>query len=86
MFLDANRVALYSNVGSFNKHINLHFGLTQKDDIGEEFEPADETPDGYNYTTAIYTGLKGAEIGFFNNYSYTARISNSISFFCFCFQ
>jgi len=66
MFLDANRVALYSNVGSFNKHINLHFGLTQKDDIGEEFEPADETPDGYNYTTAIYTGLKGAEIGVLN--------------------
>lgn len=66
MFLNGNRVSLYSNIGSLNSNINLRLGLTVKDDIGEEFEPADETPEEYNYTTVIYTGQKGAELGMLN--------------------
>lgn len=66
MFLTGNRIALYSNVGSLNGHIDLHLGLSEKDDIGEEFNPTDEIPDAYNYTSVIYTGIKNAEVGVLN--------------------
>lgn len=66
IFLNGNQVSLYSNIGSLNKQQDLRLGLTEKDDIGEQFEPEDETPKEYNYTTVIYTGLKGAELGLLN--------------------
>jgi len=66
MFLNGNRVSLYSNIGSLNKDINLRLGLTEKDDIGEKFQSSDETPEEYNYTSVIYTGQKGAELGLLN--------------------
>ncbi len=66
MFLNGNQVSLYSNVGTTNNEVNLHFGVTKKDDIGEKFQKTDETPEDYNTTSVIYTGIKNAEIGVLN--------------------
>ncbi|NJO25674.1 MAG: hypothetical protein HC867_07805 [Bacteroidia bacterium] len=43
----------------------LHWGLTAKDGIAAD-EHTDETPEGYNTTTIIYTSLPNAEIGVLN--------------------
>ncbi|MEP7256353.1 MAG: hypothetical protein ABI666_11305 [Ferruginibacter sp.] len=67
LFLNGNQVSLYSNVGSSNGEVKLRPGLTKKDDKGEKFEESTETPEGYNYTTVIYTGIKNAELGLLNN-------------------
>lgn len=66
MFLKGNQVSLYSNVGSTNNEVDLRIGLTKADDIGEDFEQSDETPEDYNSTTVIYTGIKNAELGILN--------------------
>ncbi len=66
MFLNGNQVSLYSNVGSANNKVNLRFGLAKKDDIGEMFEMSTLTPEDYNYTVVIYSGIKNAELGVLN--------------------
>lgn len=66
MFLNGNQVTLYTNNGSEAKSIGLRLGLTKKDDIGEAFEWAATIPDVYNYTTAVFTGIKNAELGILN--------------------
>jgi hypothetical protein len=43
----------------------LHWGLTAKDGIAEDDNVA-ETPEGYNATSLIYTGLPNAEAGVLN--------------------
>ena len=46
--------------------MNLRFGLAKKDDIGEMFEMSTLTPEDYNYTVVIYSGIKNAELGVLN--------------------
>lgn len=43
----------------------IHWGLTAKDGIAAD-EDVTETPEGYNATSVIYTGLPNAEAGFLN--------------------
>ena len=66
MFLNGNQVSLYSNIGSSNSEVNLRFGLTKKDGIGEIFEMSTLTPEDYNNTVVIYTGIKNGELGVLN--------------------
>lgn len=43
----------------------IHWGKTAKDGIAEDEEPTESNED-YNYTTIVYTGISGAEIGVLN--------------------
>jgi hypothetical protein len=66
LFLNGNQVSLYIEDGSSDEAVGLHFGLTKKDDIGEKFEWNDITPEAYNGSTVIFTGIKNAELGILN--------------------
>lgn len=70
-FLGANKVFAYSTSGkALDDGKEIHFGRTQADgplenELEDEFdEPL--TPEDYNYTTVVYTGLKGQELGLLN--------------------
>ena len=66
MFLNGSEIWSYNADATVaeNKTI-LHWGLTAKDGIAED-EDVTETPEGYNATTVIYTGLPNAEAGVLN--------------------
>ncbi|MGB3008336.1 MAG: hypothetical protein WBC06_17605 [Chitinophagaceae bacterium] len=67
LFLNAGFVSFYSfEDGLSNKSIQIQWGHTKEDGLLEEEADEAETPEDYNYTTVIYTGIKGAEIGFLN--------------------
>jgi len=65
LFLDNGSIIFYSiNGDSLFQSLTIHWGRTKADGIGDDEETA--TPEDYNYTTVIYTGIKGAELGFLN--------------------
>ena len=65
LFLDKGYVSFYTITdGQSDNSIKIHWGLTKADGIGEDEETG--TPEDYNYSNVIYTGLKGAELGFLN--------------------
>lgn len=66
MFLNGNQVTFYTDKGSEATSIGLRLGITKKDDIGETFEWDTDVPEAYNYSTAIFTGIKNAELGILN--------------------
>jgi hypothetical protein len=67
IFLNAGFVSLYSFEGGISDDaIQIQWGRTKADGKSDEDEEDAETPEDYNQSTVIYTGIKGAEIGFLN--------------------
>jgi hypothetical protein len=67
LFLKDGYVSFYSFVdGMSNNSVQIQWGRTKNDPVINEGDE-DVTPDNYNHTTVVYTGLKGAELGFLNN-------------------
>ncbi|UEG50906.1 hypothetical protein LK994_05390 [Ferruginibacter lapsinanis] len=67
MFLSGRTVSFYStSSATSDESLTIHFGKVKKDI--EEDADADlyTTPEDYNYTSLIYTGIKNSEIGFLN--------------------
>jgi hypothetical protein len=66
IFLNGSEIWSYNADASLDeKKTAIHWGLTAKDGIAED-EDLTETPEGYNNTSVIYTGLPNAEIGVLN--------------------
>ena len=66
IFLSGSEIWAYNADGTeVETKTTLHWGLTAKDGIAED-EDVSETPEGYNSSTLIYTGLPNAEIGVLN--------------------
>lgn len=66
LFLSGSEIWSYNADATLaeNKTV-LHWGLTAKDGIAED-DNVTETPEGYNATSLIYTGLPNAEVGVLN--------------------
>lgn len=66
IFLKGSEIWYYNADGSASETKTvIHWGLTAKDGIAED-EDVTETPEGYNNTSVIYTGLPNAEVGVLN--------------------
>jgi len=66
LFLSGDQVFFYSIKGiETGEPLTINWGRTKKDGVSE---PGEEiwTSEDYNYTTVVYTGIKGAELGFIN--------------------
>lgn len=64
-FLNGPNVSLYDvKDGSISESVVIHWGHTKAD--GAEEDEFMELPEEYNHTSLIYTGTKGAELGFLN--------------------
>ncbi len=73
LFLDGDVVLFYDGATGILSASSLliNFGRTKKQGKTEMEKEEDEfdepvTPEDYNYTSPIYTGIKGAELGFLN--------------------
>ncbi len=77
IFLSGSEIWGYDADGTEaeNKTV-LHWGLTAKDGIAED-EDVTETPEGYNNTSLVYTGLPNAEIGVLNIVDKQVELYNS---------
>ena len=65
MFLDNGTVYAYSGDGNVSGNsVTIHWGKRKKDNAETQSEVM--TPETYNYTSVIYTGIKGSELGFLN--------------------
>jgi hypothetical protein len=64
-FLNGPYLSLFDvKDGSISESVIIHWGHTKADGVEEdEFM---ELPEEYNYTSLIYTGTKGSELGFLN--------------------
>jgi hypothetical protein len=66
LFLYNGNVYFYSINGDvLDKTLQIQWERTKSDGPGEEEEET-STPEDYNSTTVVFTGLKGAELGFLN--------------------
>jgi hypothetical protein len=66
MFLHGSQVHFYNSATSdSSRAVLLHFGRKQSEGPGENEEAA-YTPEDYNYTSIVYTGIKGAQVGVLN--------------------
>jgi hypothetical protein len=66
LFLKGSQIWAYDTSATpLESKTILHWGLTAKDGIAED-ENVEETPEGYNNTSIIYTALPNAEIGVLN--------------------
>lgn len=64
-FLNGPNLSLYTvKDGSIAESVIIHWGRTKEEGV-EENEYL-ELPSKYNYTSVLYTGIKGAELGFLN--------------------
>lgn len=85
-FLSTDKVFTYSTAGkSLDEGKKIHFGRTKADgplegELEDEFEEP-QTPEDYNYTTVVYTGLKGQEFGFLNTISMEIELYDMASGF-----
>jgi hypothetical protein len=66
MFLYGDEIFFYSILGEESgQSLTINWGRTKKDGVSEEGEEI-WTSEDYNNTTVVYTGIKGAELGFLN--------------------
>lgn len=64
MFLKDGEIWFYNSKGeALEGSLKIQWGRAKAD--GESEDEA-ATPEAYNYTTVVYTGIKGAELGFLN--------------------
>lgn len=65
-FVNAGQVYYYNmKDGVPDDPFTIHWGRTSKDGVDETADET-ETPEAYNTTTVVYTGIKNAELGFLN--------------------
>lgn len=65
-FLDGGQVAFYKPDADISeKSVTIHWGL-KKGQVNEDEENIYETREGYNMTSAVYTGFIGSEIALLN--------------------
>jgi hypothetical protein len=65
IFLDLDQVTYYDQEGNLQEEaLTIHWGRTKSDPPLESLVA--QTPQEYNITTVIYTGINGAELGFLN--------------------
>jgi hypothetical protein len=67
-FLNGSQIVKYSAADASTKEedkVLIHWGLTKADGIAAD-EDVETVPEGYNYTTIVYTGIAGAEAGVLN--------------------
>lgn len=66
LFLSEGNIYTYDMTGKqLENTLRIHWGRTQKEGISEDETEEAETPEGYN-SSMVYTGIKGAELGFLN--------------------
>lgn len=65
LFLDGSRVFMYSDKAVKEGSLTIHFGR-KKSDGAASYQDLSITPEEYNSTSLIYTGIKGQELGFEN--------------------
>lgn len=65
LFLKGGYVYSYDTDGMPVDSIGIHFGRAKADGPADG-EDLSITPEDYNYTTVVYTGIKGQELGFVN--------------------
>lgn len=66
LFLFGNDIFFYSVQGEESgQSLTINWGRTKTDGVSEEGEEI-WTSEDYNSTTVVYTGIKGAELGFVN--------------------
>ncbi len=66
MFLYGDEIFFYSILGEeTGQSLTINWSRTKKDGVSEEGEEI-WTSEDYNSTTVVYTGIKGAELGFIN--------------------
>ncbi len=67
MFFHAGQVFTYSSAGeSMGDPLTIHWGRKKADGVSDDEPEEAETPEDYNYTTVVFTGGKGSELGFLN--------------------
>jgi hypothetical protein len=68
LFLNNGYVSFYTmEDGLSNNSVQIQWGRTKADGKAEVEEGDEaETPEDYNYTTVVFTGIKGSELGFLN--------------------
>ncbi|MEQ1676296.1 MAG: hypothetical protein ABL876_06335 [Chitinophagaceae bacterium] len=67
MFLKAGQVFTYSSTGeSIGDPLTIHWGRSKADGVSDTEPEEPATPEDYNYTTVVFTGIKGSELGFLN--------------------
>ena len=83
LFLDGDRIAIYDAANAQQKDvtsITLHWGRTKaqgiEDKTMEGEEEMNSTPEAYNYTSILYTGIAGAEIGVLNTFEHQVELYN----------
>lgn len=64
LFLDKGYVSFYTYYHAISDNtVRIYWGQSK---ASEDEEILEETPESYNNTTVIFTGIKGAELGFLN--------------------
>lgn len=67
LFLFEGAITFYTINGTETENtLKINWGRTKEDGISEDEEEESGTPEDYNYSTVVYTGIKGAELGFLN--------------------
>lgn len=67
LFLASGMVYFYNANGEqLDNPLRIYWGRTKKDGISEDETDEPSTPQDYNYTTLVFTGISGAELGFLN--------------------
>lgn len=65
MFLSGSQVFWYSNNGVSVESVTIHWGRSKTEGASES-EDLNVTPEDYNNTAMVYTGIQGKELGFLN--------------------
>lgn len=65
LFLKSGKIFFYTETGNIKDSLVIHWGRTKADGAGSTDE-YDLAAMDYNYTTVVYTGIKGSEIGLLN--------------------
>ena len=67
LFLYTGNVVMYNADAERMDSLTIHWGIRKTAGTqGGSNEDDEMTPEEYNYTTVIYTGIKGQELGFLN--------------------
>lgn len=66
LFLFMRQVYIYNDDAELQDSLMIQWGLKKSDPLEDHDEDNEMTPEDYNYTSLIYTGVKGQELGFLN--------------------
>ena len=67
LFLDNGVVYAYTKEGDVSQNtVTIHWGVRKKNRANNDAITNPETPEEYNTTTVVYTGIKGSELALLN--------------------